>query len=150
MTKITLQKATKEDWKTTLLLEKSAASRFFSAITKKEEIQQYMAKHDVYFITAKEKIIWSIYVEKQNKIDGLIILPKYRNQGIGTYAMKVFLKKLKNEKIIRLVTHPENTPAILLYLKLGFLIKWRKKNHFWDGEPRLLLTKTQKTNHIFK
>ncbi|MEI8090702.1 MAG: hypothetical protein WCG98_00090 [bacterium] len=57
MTKITLQKATKEDWKTTLLLEKSAASRFFSAITKKEEIQQYMAKHDVYFITAKEKII---------------------------------------------------------------------------------------------
>ncbi|MEI8090701.1 MAG: GNAT family N-acetyltransferase [bacterium] len=64
-----------------------------------------------------------MYVEKQNKIDGLIILPKYRNQGIGTYAMKVFLKKLKNEKIIRLVTHPENTPAILLYLKLGFLIK---------------------------
>ena len=40
-----------------------------------------------------------------------------------------------------LVTHPENLPALNLYLSLGFNVESRSENHFGDDEPRLLLVK---------
>src|ERR1700680_1464290 len=52
-------------------------------------------------------------------ISNVAIDPPYRRQGIGRAAMSFLLEKSKNAKRIDLVTHPDNEPALQLYLSLG-------------------------------
>jgi len=44
---------------------------------------------------------------------------------------------------IWLITHPLNTPAILLYLKNGFQITGWKDNYYGDSEPRIIFAHNQ-------
>ncbi len=55
-----------------------------------------------------------------------------------THAMKKLLSDLGNKNFALLV-HPENTPALLIYLRLGFLISEWKENYFGNGQPRILM-----------
>lgn len=71
-----------------------------------------------------EKIVGIIYLEKEsdhNRIQGLYILPKYQNKGLGKKLWneaKRFLN-LENETIIEVAEY--NTKAIEFYKKLGFV-----------------------------
>ena len=75
------------------------------------------------------------------EVDGLTILPEYRNQGFGKKAFLLLLKEPKIKKKWILVTHPQNTASLLIYLKAGFKITEWKDNYFGDHSPRLLLIK---------
>lgn len=55
--------------------------------------------------------------------------------------MSILLKKMSEYPRIELVAHPHNSPAILLYLSLGFIIESWENNYFDDGEPRLIMVK---------
>ena len=68
----------------------------------------------------------------------IVVLPEFRRKGVGS-SLFAHLLALEGRKEITLVTHPENTEAILFYLKHGFFIKGWKDNYFGNGQPRLLL-----------
>lgn len=142
--KITLKKCNKEDWKIVKRMEKSAKSKLFHPIEREEEIKEYIAKSKVYIILQKNNPIGTVsYKIKRDghiMFNGLTVLPKYRNKGIGLAAVKKILRKTGGRKA-ELVTHPENTPALIIYLKLGFKLKGWKDNYFGDGEPRVILWK---------
>ncbi len=107
------------------------------AINKESEI--------VYLILRDNKVVGNISYEKKSGdtayISGFAIDPKFQKQGIGREAIRLLLEELKGMKRIELVTHPENSPALKIYLSFGFAIKERKENYFGDGEPRIKLVR---------
>lgn len=52
-------------------------------------------------------------------LDEIFLIPEYREQGIGTHIIKDILSK---NKIVYLSVYKNNTRAIALYKKLGFVI----------------------------
>jgi len=146
MPEIILQPVYLDNWETLAMMEKSAASEVYVPYTTESEIKHYLENSKVFFIILDQAKIGSISYEikADNSIyfDGLIVLPEYRQKGIATAAMKKVLETLKNHQALSLVVHPKNTPAILVYLKAGFIIKEWRENPFGDGEPRLFLLRT--------
>lgn len=107
-----------------------------TAVRAIEHFTTYFISKDgtpVGLITLDHKSADELYIEEVG------IIPKYWGKGIGTLALKRVLKPLLKTKRIWLVTHPTNSRAIRLYLKLGFEIQGWKANYFSDGEPRLVL-----------
>ena len=80
--------------------------------------------------------------EDNAEITGLMVDPRYQNQGIGREALTTILGELKEVKRIDLVTHPENESALSLYQSFGFQIESRVEDYYGDGQPRLVLVKT--------
>lgn len=106
----------------------------------KEEVD-YLKNSEIYVAYEGEKNIGFIaYEDKQRSVEimSLAVIPEYQKKGIGKLLINEVLDKLKTRKIL-LVTHPKNTPAIILYLKVGFEIYGFKENYYGDGQPRLLL-----------
>lgn len=71
-------------------------------------------------------------------VETMAVIPQYQRKGVGRKMMNKLLKLVKGKKV-RLVTHPKNAPAIILYLKFGFQIYGWKNDYYGDGQPRLLL-----------
>jgi ribosomal protein S18 acetylase RimI-like enzyme len=71
-------------------------------------------------------------------IEGLAIDPIHRGKGFGKKAIQK-LCKLYSDKEITLFVHPHNIPAIISYLKCGFIVRSYEVNKFGDGEDRLFL-----------
>ncbi|PIQ71447.1 hypothetical protein COV87_03395 [Candidatus Roizmanbacteria bacterium CG11_big_fil_rev_8_21_14_0_20_37_16] len=105
-----------------------------------EEEVNYLQSSVIYVAYESTKAIGFVaYEDKQDiEIMSLAVIPEYQKNGIGKLLLNQVLSVLKNRKI-HLVTHPRNTPAIVLYLKLGFIIYGLKENYYGDGQPRLLL-----------
>jgi ribosomal protein S18 acetylase RimI-like enzyme len=76
--------------------------------------------------------------EERVDIKSIAVLPNHQGKKYGKIMMEELLKQVKNHKVF-VVTHPRNTPAIILYLKSGFEIYGWKDNYYGDGQPRLLL-----------
>lgn len=74
------------------------------------------------------------------EIKQVLILPAYQRKGYGAQLFRHMLAAIGPERVW-LVTHPKNTPAILLYLKEGFRISGWNENYYGDGQPRLILEK---------
>lgn len=147
MKNIKFKKAAINDWKLVEKLEKGAESPYFCLCDGEEGYKKYIKESKVFFIINNKKTAGTIsYKINKNKsilINGLTILPEYRGKGIATNAMKKLLAKL-GDKNLSLVVHPENTPALLIYLRLGFTITGWKDNFFGNGQPRLFLKKIKK------
>lgn len=108
----------------------------------KEEVD-YLQNSEICVAFEGTKIIGFIAYEVQQdsvEIMSLAVIPEHQKKGVGKLLLNQILGKLKNRKI-HLVTHPKNTPAIILYLKLGFEIYGLNENYYGDGQPRLLLIK---------
>lgn len=123
-------------------IDNAAFNRDFDlkARSVKEEVD-YLQNSEIYVAFEVTKIIGFIaYEDKQDSVEiiSLAVIPEYQKKGIGKLLLNQILGKLKSRKI-HLVTHPRNTPAIILYLKLGFEIYGLKENYYGDGQPRLLL-----------
>ncbi|PIR87272.1 MAG: hypothetical protein COU11_01230 [Candidatus Harrisonbacteria bacterium CG10_big_fil_rev_8_21_14_0_10_49_15] len=145
MVSISFKRATLSDIDEYLDIEKSVADlKTYSPITTEEEAENEIKTNVVYFIKNEDLIIGSIAYELKSSehayFSGLVVRPEFQGQGIAKQAMKDLLAgELKDMKKIDLVTHPHNTPAVMLYLSLGFIIEGWKDNYFGDGEPRIVL-----------
>src|SRR3989344_511742 len=82
--------------------------------------------------------------DEGHEVDGMVIAPNFRGKGWGRKLMEHGLHELRKNKItsVFLFTHPENSPAVRLYLKLGFVIKEWIANKYGKGAHRLRLVKT--------
>ena len=74
-------------------------------------------------------------------LGGLVILPEFKNQGIGRKATLAILEIVKDIERVDLVTHPHNSAVIRIFLALGFRIEAWKDNYWGDGQPRLVISK---------
>jgi len=145
--KIDLKKAETKDVPKLIEIEKSVASKTYSAIVTEKDWQDELVKNNakIFTILSNDEIIGDVSYEIKSDciayISGLCIKQKFRSQGIGKEVIKLILKELKDYKRIELVTHPENKNAIKLYSSFGFLIEKQMENYFGDGEPRILMVK---------
>lgn len=147
MQNITLRRATHGDLKTLLALEKSVScSTTYSGIADEKEMEEEIRDNVVYLIEKDGVAVGSIEYQRKTPdhayVSGVVVNPDFQGQGIAREAMERILKELEGTKQIDLVTHPRNTPALMLYLSLGFTIESWKDNYYGDGEPRILLAKT--------
>lgn len=121
---------------------KAAFNRDFDLKVKSvKEGVDYLQNSEIYVAYEGTKTIGFIaYEDKPDSVEvmSLAIIPEYQKRGIGKLLLNQILGKLINRKI-HLVTHPRNTPAIILYLKHGFEIYGLKENYYGVGQPRLLL-----------
>lgn len=147
MKKILLKRARKEDWEIISNFEKNAKSEiFYPTMTKEKEIKNFLTKNTLFFIMWNNKRIGIIAYQKRKDyfyICEFIINSNFQGKGFGKQALKNLIEKIGNNKKMMLVTHPENSSAISIYLKAGFKIKGWKDNYFNDGTPRLLLFKNK-------
>jgi ribosomal protein S18 acetylase RimI-like enzyme len=148
MDNIILQKAVLKDMPQLIFIEKTVTNlKTYSAMLTEDEWRNELTQNTVYIIKKGEDITGNISYEMKDAnhayISGLVVMPKFQGQGIAKEALVKVLQELKDIKTIDLVTHPENTPAIMLYLSLGFVIKSWKDNYYGDGEPRIILIKTR-------
>lgn len=107
-----------------------------------EQLKNYLKNSLIYLCYDDKKPVASFSYElrKNNEVEliQMMVLPGYQKEGVGKFITKKFLKLTKGKKIYT-VTHPQNTPAIILYLKFGFQIYGWKDNYYGDGQPRLQL-----------
>ncbi len=141
-----LRKATIEDLETLLSIEKSVSNlKTYSALITQDEWKKELSKSIVYLIekdgVAVGDISYEIKEDGHAYLSGFAIIPDFQGRGIGREALTKVLEELKSMRRVDLVTHPHNTPAIMLYLSFGFIIEAWKDNYFGDGEPRIVLSK---------
>jgi ribosomal protein S18 acetylase RimI-like enzyme len=107
-----------------------------------DEVKSYLRNCAIYVCYDGSKPIasFSYRLGKNNSIElmQMMVLPDYQKKGVAKFMTKEFLRLTKGKKIYT-VTHPLNTPAIILYLKFGFQIYGWKDNYYGDGQPRLRL-----------
>ena len=139
---IKLINAEVKDWEKILQLEKSCNSRLFAAFETESEIKDLFKSSEVYWIKVGGEIVGEVSVEKKDKsnyLSGMAIFPKFQGKGYGKKVLAELIQKYAGK--FTLTVHPENTPAIIIYLKAGFKIVGWEDNPFGDGEPRLLMEK---------
>lgn len=70
-----------------------------------------------------------------------LINVNYQGQGVGSRLMAEAVKALATQgfTLIKLSVAPENTRALKLYEKLGFVVVERKDNYLGMGEHRLIM-----------
>jgi len=124
-------------------IEKQCFNRPIDLITtKKEQLIGFYEYCDIWLIKDGEgNLVGNIASEKKSgfiEVVGLAILPEYQNKGVGKKALEFVITQNSGTEL-RLVTHPQNTGAIICYLKSGFVIDSWKENYFGDGKHRLLL-----------
>jgi ribosomal protein S18 acetylase RimI-like enzyme len=136
------KQATLEDWEKVRELEEASATHMFAPCEDEEGYKRYVRESTVYFILNEEdEAIGTISYKDQDDtvtIKGLTVNPEYRGKGIAKTAMKQLMEEIGNRKMA-LTVHPANTPALMIYLRLGFTIVAWKDDYFGDGEPRLYL-----------
>jgi ribosomal protein S18 acetylase RimI-like enzyme len=143
MDKITLKRATLENAKEIAKIEKSAQSKTYAARIKEQDLIDFINNDSVFLIKNEGVTVGLVSYEVTKKgvshCNGLVLYPKFRDKGFARKAMKLVLKKMIKYPRAELVVHPHNSPAVSLYLSLGFIIEDWIKNYFGDGEPRLML-----------
>jgi ribosomal protein S18 acetylase RimI-like enzyme len=145
--KITLSPVSPNDIDLLLELEQEASSKYYHAYTKKADIQNYIDNSNIFLVKNSNEVLGSISYEDKGSgkayFDGLITRKSQRGKGVASNAMERLFKLLRNKsfKSISLLTHPHNSPALRLYLKIGFVLQSWVDNPFGDGEPRVKLEK---------
>ncbi len=135
-------KTTDNDWPMILDLEKSELENpIYRPITNIEELKKYFSKSIIYKAVMDKKLTgYCSYDlnEEGAEVTALLVLKQFRRKGLGELMLKKILNDLKSIKKIKIITSPENTIALRLYLKQGFKITEWKEN-YWKGKPRLIL-----------
>lgn len=76
-------------------------------------------------------------------LSNIAVLPSLRRQGLGRAMMNHLLGSCGGASSLTLAVHPDNEPAIALYRSLMFSPTIVRDNFFGDGEPRLMMTRTE-------
>ncbi|MEM1947890.1 MAG: N-acetyltransferase [Candidatus Caldarchaeum sp.] len=81
-------------------------------------------------------------IRRAGHIVSVAVLPGYRRRGIGEELVRRAVYALTHEygcEEAYLEVRVTNTPAILLYKKIGFVIKEVQKRYYADGEDAYLM-----------
>ncbi len=140
------QQATDQDVDSFLALERrSGDPRLYGPLTGPEDALREINTSTLLFIHVGDALVgtagYRVRPDKSVYVGNVSIDPDYRRQGIARAAMIFILDVNNAAPRIDLVTHPENEPALRLYLSLGFKVESRQENFFGDGEPRLVLAR---------
>jgi len=143
---ITYKQANDDDLDTLFNIEKSLSDNpIYGAFTDQKEFEKYFIGHKMFLVVYQDKPIgyfaYKVIDKDISEISGFALLKGYQSKGIGTIMMNKILDDLKNIKRIKIFTSPENIPALILYLKNGFVIREWKENYF-QGQPRVILYKS--------
>jgi len=137
--------ATATDWELIVAIEQTQiGNKLYVCSENIEEAKKYLCHSTIFLLYYNGNLAGEISFEikgEEAEINGFVILPKYQHKGVGKYGLDVVMATLtkKKGKKIKLVTHPENTRALIMYLSRGFKITGWLDNPFGDGEPRLQL-----------
>ena len=145
---VTLKPATLADVDTLLELSRKVSdSQVYLTGTSREDEIHELQKTTTYLIEKDGVVVGRVaYVIKSPEhayLSDLVIDPTYQGRGLGRDALMRVLKELEHNERIDVVTHPDNSAALQLYLSLGFQVESRKEDYYGDGEPRLVLVKTR-------
>lgn len=71
----------------------------------------------------EENFTWQDTFKKRGTFARIGVSPKYQNKGIGTYLVDFILNELKSQGFdgVRILVGTQNTNAIKLYSKFGFV-----------------------------
>lgn len=146
--KLIFKKATSGDVEKFLeLQEKIGDDKKYSCFLNEEEVLKEFEENEVYLIYKDDVLVGSTEYQIKSPtyayLSGLIVDPVFQGMGIGREATLFRLKKLEGFKRIDLITHPENSKIINMYLSLGFIIEKRIENYYGDGEPRVVMGKSK-------
>ena len=106
-----------------------------------QEQKEYLQGSETYILYEEQTPVGFFAIKSiAEKIEllAIAVIPEKQGKGFGRIMMDKLLDLTKN-KIIKLVTHPKNTSAIIFYLHSDFQIYGYKENYYGDGQPRLLL-----------
>lgn len=109
-----------------------------SAISEKAallNLQKTCTKQSVFYGLVEKEIIAKVNTNAQgfgyNQIGGVYTKPKFRNQGISTYLMKILLNEIHSSgKKAVLYVKKDNKAALALYKNLGFVIVNNYSAHY--------------------
>lgn len=152
--KITFKKADINKDKTILFKfeEKCFIRKIDVRFKNADELVSYLKHMIAYFAILNSEIAGYIGYEKKSKNEieliAIAVLPEYQRKGVATALFKKLMSIEKN-MTTSLVTHPQNSSALIFYLRNGFLINQWKENYFGDGQPRLLLVKEADNKSLF-
>ncbi|MEK7543594.1 MAG: GNAT family N-acetyltransferase [Patescibacteria group bacterium] len=134
-----------QEAKVLLELDNKAFHRDFDLPSRNLQEQiDYLQGSDVYILYDTHKAVGFFAFKKQEdgiEIMAIVVTPKQQRKGYGKTMMKKLLE-LTTGNSLHLVTHPKNSGAISYYLKSDFEIYGWKDNYYGDGQPRLLLKRT--------
>ncbi|MCX6730985.1 MAG: GNAT family N-acetyltransferase [Candidatus Roizmanbacteria bacterium] len=128
-------------------LDKLAFNRpFDNAFTEKEFSELIHNDKVSLFLVMKEALPIGFYIfedtkESEGEIVGIALSPTHQKQRIGTEILLKLIKEYGHKKTIKVVTHPQNTVALLLYLKHGFVISEYSDSYYGPYQPRVILYK---------
>lgn len=76
-------------------------------------------------------------------IESVFVSPEYRKRGIGKFLLSAAVEELfkGNAEKVFLEVRAGNTPAIALYISLGFAEINRRKKYYPDGEDAIIMVK---------
>ena len=127
-----LVKASKKDIPRLIQYKKDIIYMYIKCLSEEEEekenINEYVINSvneifkDYYNIIIDDKIIGSVCIrdlENAKLLDEIYLEKEFRNKGIGTDIIR---KIIENNKNIYLWVYKENSKAVLLYKRLGFII----------------------------
>lgn len=144
MNELSFVKTTDKDWPIILELEKGMLGNLiYRPITEMEELKQYFSKSTIYKVTSNKNLVGYCAYERiidKAEVTALLVLGQFQKKGIGELMLKKMVNELGDIQNIKVITSPENTVALRLYLKYGFVIKEWKEN-YRQGQPRLVLYK---------
>ena len=128
---IETRKATPSDFDLTFELKKSAGGQYIKEVFGWDEEVQ-IGFHRKQFIPSKTELIikdgkeigWISVINLQDsiKIEEIYVIPKYQNQGIGSYLVKKILMDAESRKLHVQLRVFKINPAVKLYERLGFKI----------------------------
>lgn len=76
-----------------------------------------------------------------SSLNNLIVLPPYSRKGIGRRLLDEAMKPFQCRPILRLFVESNNSRAIQLYRKAGFVHLQTKKNNYENGDDALIMYK---------
>ena len=76
-----------------------------------------------------------------SSLDNLIVLPQCSQKGVGRRLLHEAMKPFQWRPILRLFVESNNSRAIQLYKKFGFLHLQTKKNNYENGDDALIMYK---------
>lgn len=113
-------------------------SIFYEVFNQKNELINELSNNpyvQIYTYFVDKKLVAFIqyeYIYDRFELDNIFVLENYRRQGIASILIEFMIREGLNKKIsnITLEVRQNNTQAINLYKKYGFIEKAIRKNYY--------------------
>lgn len=113
-------------------------SIFYEVFKQKNELINTLSNNPyvkIYTYSVDKKVVAFIqyeYIYDRFELDNIFVLDNYRRQGIASILIEFMIREGLNKKIsnITLEVRQNNTQAINLYKKYGFIEKSIRKNYY--------------------